>query len=506
MKKHLFSAVAGLALLSVPALAHANDRGWYIRGDAGYGSVTDTNFTNDLIGASQGEGNGALGLGLGYDFGNNWRVEFNADQLWNDLGALNPAHGSTADIRMNNFMLDAIYDFSDFGDWTPFVGAGIGLNNSKLRAAAHNVSVPGTVNACIGHDACTFSSVDSALAWNLLAGVGRRLGDHLTWETQYRYTNVGGLDFNGIGRDLLPPVSLGNFGPHQDIGTRATGVGSHVLLTGLRYNFGARAPKVEPTYTCWDGSSVKDMASCPVEPPKPELQACWDGSMVENLSTCPAKPEPVKTYSCWDGSVVSDLSSCPAKPQPKTYSCWDGSIVTDLSTCPADTRTWHTCADGSRVSDAAFCQTSTPVISGYNNCGVNSVAIFNVPAGKTPKSINRLGTLPEFGDSHGLTPSQFYEKLAKKYKENSFDRAYLNYLFKSMGYANGFKDAHAGLFSEEVLPVGTSGILGLGKKHHYAYSVLNTSEHDRQAFRIQSANGAAVYFMKTCGNYMYPCN
>jgi len=124
----------------------------------------------------------------------------------------------------------------------------------------------------------------------------------------------------------------------------------------------------------------------------------------------------------------------------------------------------------------------------------------------TPKQVNRLGTMPEFGDSHGLTSQQFYEKLQSRYNSSATDKAYLNYLFKSMGYENGFADAQSYMFSEETLPVGTRGLLGLGKQHHFQYSILPSSDRDRQAFRIQSANGSVVHFMKTCGNYMYACN
>ena len=134
------------------------------------------------------------------------------------------------------------------------------------------------------------------------------------------------------------------------------------------------------------------------------------------------------------------------------------------------------------------------------------MAIFNVDNSATPKALNRLGTMPEFGDSHGLSANQFFEKLQARYSSSATDKAYLNYLFKSMGYSNGFADAQSYMFSEDVLPVGTRGILGLGEQHHYAYSVLPSNDRDRQAFRIQSANGSVVHFMKTCGNYMYACN
>ena len=103
----------------------------------------------------------------------------------------------------------------------------------------------------------------------------------------------------------------------------------------------------------------------------------------------------------------------PAEPQPQTYNCWDGSITYDPASCPAE-----------------------PQPVRYNDCGPSNVAIFNVPGDKAPKQIKRLGTLPEFGDSHDLTPSQFYDKLQQRYQSRDVDRAYLDYLFESMGYSN----------------------------------------------------------------------
>jgi len=119
--------------------------------------------------------------------------------------------------------------------------------------------------------------------------------------------------------------------------------------------------------------------------------------------------------------------------------------------------------------------------------------------------MSRLGTLPQFGDSHGLNAKQFFHKLKNRFESNEIDRAYLDYLFKSMGYENGFADAQNYMFSEDVLPVGTKGLLGFGEEHHYGYAVLPSNQNDREAFRVLSANGAVVHFMKSCGNYFYGC-
>ena len=147
-----------------------------------------------------------------------------------------------------------------------------------------------------------------------------------------------------------------------------------------------------------------------------------------------------------------------------------------------------------------------PVSGALNACGSSDISIFNVPTFETPVAVSRLGTYPEFGDSHGLSPAQFFAKLESKYYGLEQDRQYLDYLFKSMGYAGGFKDADASVVSDVSLPYGTAGLLGLGVQHHFDYNQLNvTDKRDLEAFRLESKNGQVVHFMKTCGNYFYGC-
>ncbi len=147
-----------------------------------------------------------------------------------------------------------------------------------------------------------------------------------------------------------------------------------------------------------------------------------------------------------------------------------------------------------------------PVAVAGCNCGEKgNIAIFTIPSGPA-KSVARLGTYPEFGNSHSLSPAQFYQKLSDRHSTNQGDQQYLDYVFRSMGYSNGFAGASAGLFSNVTLDRGQKGLLGLGEQHHYEYSALNTNDRDRQAFKIKSANGCDVHFMKTCGNYMFFCD
>ncbi len=485
MKKSiLFSAVSAISLLAAGS-ANAHDDGWYLRGNAGYGVHTEGGISGDMSsavhdGGVQSEGGPAASLGIGYDFGDNWRLELDGDTMWTDLGSIGQLPSSFAKVRTNTLMLNALYDFDGFGKWEPYVGAGLGLVQGKADIVAHDFVGPGDnllrSPACIGDrtarqpESCAISDKDTGFGWQLLAGVGRELTDNLTWDTHYTYLNGPDLDVDGIRTNLSTNATT-------PIAATLKDVGAHTIMTGLRYTFGHKheAPKA-------------------ITPPPPMRDyKCWDGSMVFNAGQCPAQPapEPVANVACWDGSMVFNAAQCPAQPAPApapapTYTCWDGSVTYDLATCPAQPQ---------------------PVVqqTNLNICGSSPVAIFNVPVNSTPKQMARLGTMPEFGDSHGLTPSQFYDKLNNRYNSNAVDKAYLNYLFKSMGYSNGWSDAQPYMFSEEVLPVGTRGMLGLGKQHHYEYSILPTNERDRQAFRIQSANGSVVHFMKTCGNYMYAC-
>ncbi len=484
-KLALCSAASALSLLmSGAAFADDND-GWYLRGNAGYGVHTDADITGGITSqvhddGIQSEGNGAASLGIGYDFGDNWRLELDGDTLWTDFGSISQVPSSFAKLRTDTVMLNAYYDFDNLGKLEPYVGAGLGLVRGDASLVAHDFINNRLLNrtpVCPGDRvaqqgvSCDVSDTDSGFGWQLIAGLGYALSDNLTWDTHYTYMNAPDFDFEGARTNSVTQAST-------PIEATLSDVAAHTVMTGLRYRFGNsyEAPK----------------AIAPVAPPPKPTYACWDGSMVFNSGQCPAEPAPVvQTQTCWDGSNIPVASTCPARPAPQPspqVACWDGSLVSDSAFCPA---------------------TPEPVAvvqqTNLNVCGSSPVAIFDVPLNTTPKQMSRLGTMPEFGDSHGLTPTEFYEKLDGRFRTSAVDKAYLNYLFKSMGYANGWADAQPYMFSEEVLPVGTSGLLGLGKQHHYKYSILPANDRDRQAFRIQSANGSVVHFMKTCGNYMYAC-
>jgi uncharacterized protein YegP (UPF0339 family) len=139
------------------------------------------------------------------------------------------------------------------------------------------------------------------------------------------------------------------------------------------------------------------------------------------------------------------------------------------------------------------------------NCSGNADDLFNLSSSATPKPLSRLGTNPEFGDSHGLSPAEFLAKLQSRAKANAADQRFLDRVYKGMGY-KGFADAKADQYSAVELPAGTSGNLGYSKTHKTGYYTLPDNARDRQAFRIKSANGCDFHFMKTCGNHFFFCS
>ena len=128
-------------------------------------------------------------------------------------------------------------------------------------------------------------------------------------------------------------------------------------------------------------------------------------------------------------------------------------------------------------------------------------ALFSVPDGEA-KVVNKLGTNPQFGNSHSLSSSQFYDNLMNRYNTNDNDKKYLDYVARSMGY-NSFRDINTSKIADAKINRGQKGNLGFGSYHGYQYCQLDVSGQDLDAFRIRAAEGRDVYFMKSCGNFFY---
>ena len=222
----------------------------------------------------------------------------------------------------------------------------------------------------------------------------------------------------------------------------------------------------------------------------PALITCWNGSKAKNDQACPAK------ITCWDNSFATQQSACPVQPVAKDFKCWDNSMAVDQAGCPAK--------PVAAVDPVAPKPKMTAPSTSGRICAPSSNVLFNVTSSR-PKSVSYLGSNPQFGESLSLTPDGFYRKLATAYRTSATDRAFLDHLARSLGYG-AFANMDASMFSNDTLENGTSGLLGFGSQHALQFSSLNVTDvSNLEAFKVRSANGTDVHFMKRCGNFMYVC-
>jgi len=192
--------------------------------------------------------------------------------------------------------------------------------------------------------------------------------------------------------------------------------------------------------------------------PAVTMITCWNGSEAESEDACPTK------ITCWDGSFTTSEAACPV--EVTTVTCWDGSTADTSEACPVQP---------APEPEPMPVVEPEPVETIRNTTTALGAASIFMPGAAEAVRVSRLGTNPEFGDSHALTPSGFYDKLANRYATNEYDRQYLDFLFKELGYAGGFKDVTAAAFTNDTVQNGVRGILGYSPAHAYQYSEFNVT-------------------------------
>ena len=147
------------------------------------------------------------------------------------LGNLEVPLDPTGTAEQFGAMLNLWYDIETGSDWTPYVGAGLGLiridqgdlnydegklANAVLMALGQQQQLPpGLVPKP--------SATDSAFAYQVGAGIGYALSDTTTLHVGYRLQALSGLEFTGM---------------NQFASVRAeTDLRVHFLEIGIRYRF-----------------------------------------------------------------------------------------------------------------------------------------------------------------------------------------------------------------------------------------------------------------------------
>ena len=162
MKRTLMCATAAAALASAGSVANAQD-GWYGRADLGYSfdGTLDHDAEPDSLYSLGGDseldgGLAGLQLGLGYGFGNGFRLDstlgFRGGSLEPD-GVINGGPpvdsaiyaydpGSDGKMSLWDLMFNGYYDFNPAGSVQPYLGAGIGLAQIDAKAFSLRAALP----------------------------------------------------------------------------------------------------------------------------------------------------------------------------------------------------------------------------------------------------------------------------------------------------------------------------------------------------------------------------
>lgn len=211
-------ATAGLAaVLAAPALAQD---GWYVTGGVGYGWMPDNDILDTLNNTSaevDAEGDLRFMLGLGYEFTNNWRVQLDAMDRFNDTGAPDDIGPASTDFQNVAVMGSLIYDFENATRFTPYVGGGVGYSQTEFSGLFNGGE--------------TVQADGRGISYQALAGLDFGLTDRISALVEARYFYGPDVEF----------VSLpGGFPGETDA------YESYDVLFGLRYSFGAAPAPVAP--------------------------------------------------------------------------------------------------------------------------------------------------------------------------------------------------------------------------------------------------------------------
>ena len=249
------------AIVEAPEVVQKSNTGWYLRGDISYDFQSSDGFYNET---NQAHYSGALddafniGLGLGYQITNNFRVDLTGeyvfdghtgfmttgfcgiDPLGNGHGVCSSEDGS--DVSKFKLMGNAYVDLGHFGHFTPYVGAGIGgayvsydnlsTTQTCTTVAPYTCPAPhpaGVTTSTVNANDQFSGDSNWRFAWALHAGTAYSLSEKLKLDVGYTYSKIeGGKAFsynNNSATDTTASIYDKGF---ED----------HTIRAGLRYQFG----------------------------------------------------------------------------------------------------------------------------------------------------------------------------------------------------------------------------------------------------------------------------
>ena len=170
------------------------DDDWFVRPVAGLSQMSDLSSSASNIDGVSGQSDISvdsgfnLGLGVGYNYTDNFAVELFWEYRTNDSSTVvaDTVTYNDGNYASNIFALNGIYNFDSQGDWTPYVGAGftwvqevdIDLEDSGMERSL---------------------SADGDTGYQLFVGTNYKLNED--WDAQFelRYGSITGIDLAGEG-------------------------------------------------------------------------------------------------------------------------------------------------------------------------------------------------------------------------------------------------------------------------------------------------------------------
>jgi opacity protein-like surface antigen len=228
---------------AAPAAVAELGTGWYLRGDIGYGefrNVKDTPYGVPVppLDREKIERTWSAGAGIGYQL-TSWlrldgTVDYRNDSNFSATSSrTNYIEGFSTDrakFESTTFLANGYIDLGNWSGITPYIGAGVGAAQTRLRD--YNGQVTCLTTTCGDTSGATYaigpqptlsplpSKTTYTLAWALMAGAAVDIASGVKLDLGYRYVNLGEAR-----------TRFDQFG----VGTKLKAIDSHEVRLGVRY-------------------------------------------------------------------------------------------------------------------------------------------------------------------------------------------------------------------------------------------------------------------------------
>lgn len=219
MKKYILVLAASSFVFTATAQS-----GFYLKGGVGLNNIKTTKFSNhDFEGRVKlSDSFPLIEAGIGYKFDNGIRLESIIDYYFlfrTSEISTNPncdIFKISTKTKADSLMFNIYKDIVTIGNFTPFVGGGIGIGHLKESAGGYAISQDDNVIYPLE----TISKKRNQFAYKLTIGSDIKLSNKVTGEISYNYFNLGSNK-----RKIIGGI--------QNIGNRTYEI--HNITLGMRF-------------------------------------------------------------------------------------------------------------------------------------------------------------------------------------------------------------------------------------------------------------------------------